>query len=65
MKDDQGERGLCFDCGSQAPFIIWMAGEDEPPHEEYACERHARGHWRCAVLTAPADTPSNAALYAW
>ena len=68
MQDDDansGERGLCFDCGSVAPFIIYVAGEDERPHEEYACEQHARGHWRCAVVTPSSDAPSDVSAYAW
>lgn len=59
------DHGLCFDCGSPAPFLIYIAGEDEPPHEEYACERHARGHWRCAVLAPQSATSSDVAIYAW
>lgn len=48
---DGNESGKCFDCGCPAPWIILVAGEDEQPHEEWACETHARGHWRCALVT--------------
>lgn len=46
--DDHG--GLCYDCGAPAAFLIYIAGEDETPHEECACAEHARGHWRSAIL---------------
>lgn len=63
--DDHDDNGRCFDCGSQAPFIIFVAGEDEAAHEEWACEVHARGHWRCAVI-APSSTRHPAATVdAW
>ncbi|MBX3227000.1 MAG: hypothetical protein KIT84_41130 [Labilithrix sp.] len=61
--EDRTTDGLCFDCGSPAPFIIFVAGEDEKMHEEYACERHARGHRRAAVVTAPSTV--EVAIYAW
>ena len=60
--ENNGEPGLCFDCGAPAPWIILIAGEDESPHEEWACELHARGHWRWALVTPPAapeDSPES------
>lgn len=50
------EPGHCFDCGAPGPWIILIAGEDEKPHEEWACDRHARGHWRWALVTPPTKT---------
>lgn len=47
MSDDTG---LCFDCGAPAAFLIYVTGEDEAPHEEFACAEHSRGHWRSAIL---------------
>ena len=44
----------CYLCGGHARFVIELAGEDEALREEAACEAHARGHWRRALLTAPA-----------
>ena len=52
--ENDAEPGRCFDCGAPAPWIILIAGEDEAPHEEWACEAHARGHWRWALVTPPA-----------
>ncbi|MDF2692746.1 MAG: Transketolase [Labilithrix sp.] len=52
--ENDAEPGRCFDCGGPAPWIILIAGEDEQPHEEWACEVHARGHWRWALVTPPA-----------
>jgi hypothetical protein len=49
----EGEDGSCFSCGGPAPWLILIAGEDETPHEEWACEVHARGHWRWALVTPP------------
>jgi len=67
--ESDDEPGRCFDCGAPAPWIILLAGEDEQLHEDWACETHARGHWRWALVTPPAsDKPvieDNAARYAW
>jgi hypothetical protein len=46
---------LCFLCGGPALWVIEVAGEDEPLREEAACEVHARGHWRRALLTSPPE----------
>ncbi len=64
---DATESGMCFDCGGPAPFIIYLAGEDEAPHEEWACDAHARGHWRCAVVTPSSieAAPLAFAIDAW
>jgi hypothetical protein len=43
----------CFVCGEAALYVVEIAGEDEPLHEEAACEAHARGHWHRALLTEP------------
>jgi hypothetical protein len=51
--ESNDEPGRCFDCGAPGPWIILIAGEDEHPHEEWACDRHARGHWRWALVTPP------------
>lgn len=48
----------CFICGAAALYVIEVAGEDEPLHEEAACEEHARGHWRRALLTEPPHAPA-------
>lgn len=59
--DDDSDLGRCFDCGAPAPWIILIAGEDEVPHEDWACEVHARGHWRRALVTPPAVDESSPA----
>jgi hypothetical protein len=68
--ENEDEPGRCFDCGAPAPWIILIAGEDEKPHEAWACERHARGHWRWALVTPPAAEEEvlvieDATRYAW
>ena len=67
--EDDAEPGRCFDCGGPAPSIILIAGEDEQPHEEWACEVHARGHWRWALVTPPSTEvlviDDTDARYAW
>jgi hypothetical protein len=40
----------CYFCEGDAVWQIWLAGEDELPEEAYACERHARGHLRRAII---------------
>lgn len=45
----------CFLCGAPALWVIEIAGEDEPQHEEAACAAHARGHWHRALLTSPPE----------
>ena len=52
--EEGDEPGRCFDCGAPAPWIILLAGEDEKLHEAWACEVHAKGHWRRALVTPPA-----------
>lgn len=59
------EPGRCFDCGAPGPWIILIAGEDEQPHEEWACERHARGHWRWALVTPPTVVVASNGLDTW
>jgi hypothetical protein len=51
--EESGEPGHCFDCGAAGPWIILIAGEDEQMRAEWACEKHARGHWRLALVTPP------------
>jgi hypothetical protein len=68
--ENGAEPGRCFDCGAAAPWIILIAGEDEQLHEEWACEAHARGHWRWALVTPPAKeeelvVTSEGVRYAW
>lgn len=58
--EDDAETGTCFDCGAAAPWIILIAGEDEVLREEWACEVHARGHWRWALVTPPEAEPARA-----
>ena len=49
----------CWVCGKAALFVIELAGEDEPLHEEAACEAHARGHVHRALLTPlPSEEPA-------
>jgi hypothetical protein len=50
---DDDEPGHCFSCGGPAPWLVLIGGEDEPPHQEWACELHARGHRRLALVTPP------------
>ena len=45
----------CYCCGKTALCVIEIAGEDEPVHEESACELHARGHKRRGLLTPYAE----------
>jgi hypothetical protein len=61
---NEEHNGLCFDCGAPAVFLIYVAGEDERPREEYACEVHARGHWRSAILE-PATSRRPIVVDAW
>ncbi|HVH43778.1 MAG TPA: hypothetical protein VM925_15595 [Labilithrix sp.] len=65
--ENDAEPGRCFDCGAPGPWIILIAGEDETPHEEWACEAHARGHWRWALVTPPSKEAvvTTEATYAW
>lgn len=71
--EDRDDPGRCFVCGGAAPWIILIAGEDEPHHQEWACETHARGHWRAALVTPPATKEDELELdldaietwYAW
>ncbi|MBN9161896.1 MAG: hypothetical protein BGO98_44585 [Myxococcales bacterium 68-20] len=67
--ENDAEPGRCFDCGGPAPWIILISGEDEQPHEEWACEVHARGHWRWALVTPPSTEvlviDDTDARYAW
>jgi len=70
MEFEEGdEPGRCFDCGAVAPWIILLAGEDEELHEAWACEAHARGHRRWALVTPPSTEvvviDTNEARYAW
>lgn len=51
--DEGDDPGRCFACGAPAPWIILLAGEDEERREAWACEAHARGHWRWALVTPP------------
>ena len=70
MEFEEGdEPGRCFDCGAAAPWIILLAGEDEKLYEAWACEAHARGHRRYALVTPPTTevviVDANDARYAW
>ena len=49
MAPDDRELGTCFDCGGPAAWLILVAGEDEPPRMEMACDHHAHGHWHIAL----------------
>jgi hypothetical protein len=40
----------CYFCEGNAVWQIWIGGEDEPNEETYACELHARGHVRRAII---------------
>jgi len=62
--EDDDDAGECFDCGSPAPWIIRITGEDEQPREAWACETHARGHWKRALVTPPAEE-SETHVYMW
>ena len=42
----RSENRRCYVCGSPAVWRIAVAGEDEGPTDEDACELHARGHLR-------------------
>ena len=70
MEFEEGdEPGRCFDCGAPAPWIILLGGEDEQLHEAWACEAHAKGHRRWALVTPPTTEvviiDTNDARYAW
>lgn len=62
---DDDDSGLCYDCGSPACFLIYVAGEDEKPHEEFACTAHAKGHWRCAIIEPVSTRQVPITLDAW
>lgn len=62
MSDERD--GVCFDCGGPAAFLIFLAGEDEKPQEEFACTEHSRGHWRSAILE-PVTMRKPIVLDAW
>ncbi|WP_394828315.1 transketolase [Pendulispora albinea] len=55
-KTDARARG-CYVCGRPAAWKIAVAGEDERPTEENACEVHARGHVRREPLLTDPEAP--------
>jgi hypothetical protein len=63
MTDER--EGLCYQCGSPACFLIYIAGEDEKPHEEFACAEHSRGHWRSAILEPASNRTVPISLDSW
>jgi hypothetical protein len=40
----------CYVCGGDALWEIGVSGEDEGIEGEFACEVHARGHLRLAIV---------------
>ena len=42
----------CYLCGNRAVWRIAVAGEDDKPTDEDACEAHANGHLRIAYISS-------------